>query len=360
MNLAVLIIDNRSLNSPDPSVRTTFALITVLIHLVSACAPSAASRSRGQASGRPPEASASAWPAGRDSHLLISAGARGGVFLLGGNTSSGPQLRDTLWQWTGNAWRVASVGGPNARLLGAAAFDTRRERLVLHGGAGRGSGTLFGDTWEWDGDGWKELDVATPGARDHHAMVYDPDHGRVLIYGGAGRGDASPIGMWAWDGTSWDKVDTTAGPGARFHHAMAFDTRRKRLVLFGGLIPGVRTPSSETWEWDGSRWERRVVRGPVPAPRSHHRMAFDAARGVTVLFGGSAGSQMFNDTWSWNGETWTQQAGESPAPRALHAMAYDMRRERVMLFGGILRWGGARSAELWEWDGRIWRSRGPA
>ena len=35
-------------------------------------------------------------------------------------------------------------------------------------------------------------------------------------------------------------------------------------------------------------------------------MAYDAARGVTVLFGGYDGANYLGDTWEWNGTSWTQ------------------------------------------------------
>src|SRR4051812_27020856 len=39
-------------------------------------------------------------------------------------------------------------------------------------------------------------------------------------------------------------------------------------------------------------------------PRSEHTMVYDAARGVTVLFGGSTGTSS-GETWEWNGSAWT-------------------------------------------------------
>jgi hypothetical protein len=37
-------------------------------------------------------------------------------------------------------------------------------------------------------------------------------------------------------------------------------------------------------------------------------MAYDGATGTAVLFGGAAFNPFaLNDTWTWNGSTWTQQ-----------------------------------------------------
>src|SRR3954468_16908234 len=75
------------------------------------------------------------------------------------------------------------------------------------------------------------------------------------------------------------------GPG------MAYDAADGQVVLFGGS-------AGRTWTWDGSDWTRRTpLHSPPPSP-SYYRygMAYDAANGQVVLFGGVAG-----DTWTWDG-----------------------------------------------------------
>ena len=48
---------------------------------------------------------------------------------------------------------------------------------------------------------------------------------------------------------------------------------------------------------------RRLAPKSAPSPRSGAAIAYDGARGVPVLFSGSADS----DTWTWNGRTWVHQ-----------------------------------------------------
>ena len=73
----------------------------------------------------------------------------------------------------------------------------------------------------------------------------------------------------------------------------------------------------------------------APSARYSHGMVYDSTRGVTVLFGGvaiSAGNQ--NDTWEWNGQSWTQmQVNDTPpvhsqasSPRPSGASRYLHRR----------------------------------
>jgi hypothetical protein len=57
----------------------------------------------------------------------------------------------------------------------------------------------------------------------------------------------------------------------------------------------------------------------APAPRSEPALAFDASTGQVVLFGGelagstSAAGEVMGDTWTWDGTSWTEQAGGAPA-----------------------------------------------
>src|SRR5262249_2802235 len=111
---------------------------------------------------------------------------------------------------------------------------------------------------------------------------------------------------------------------------------------------------SDTWEWDGQRWEQRAVSGP--GPMDHHVMVFDEARGVMVVQAGGADMKMRpGETWTYDGTTWTRIADSTagPGPRAHHAMTYDARRQRIVLYSGV-RGSNPRRRDTWEWDGRQW------
>ena len=146
--------------------------------------------------------------------------------------------------------------------------------------------------------------------------------------------------------------DTVFG---RRQHALAFDAARGRMVLFGGLV-GSSTVLRDTWEWDGATWIQRTPATSPPA-RFNHAMAFDAVRGRVVLFGGR-GTFGLDDTWEWDGTTWLQRTPMTkPASRDSHAMAWDPVRKRVVLFGGSS--GTGTVADTWEWDGNTWLLRAP-
>jgi len=138
---------------------------------------------------------------------------------------------------------------------------------------------------------------------------------------------------------------------------MVFDAARGVTVLFGGVANNA--PNGETWEFDGVTWTQRAE--PGPAPRSGHSMVYDAVRGVTVLFGGYT-TDFIGDTWEWNGTFWRLITASGPSRRTDAALAYDPVRQRTVLFGGCLSTttGNIYYNDLWEWDGINWTLRSPA
>jgi hypothetical protein len=130
---------------------------------------------------------------------------------------------------------------------------------------------------------------------------------------------------------------------------MAYDAQRGRAVLFGGL--GASGALGDTWEWDGSTWTQVASTGPVP--RHGHTMAYDARRQRTVLFGGEAqgpsGTQVFDDTWEWDGSSWSRVPIAGPLGRRGAAMVYDAQSEACLLFGGFDRNLGREVGDTWEY-----------
>jgi hypothetical protein len=139
------------------------------------------------------------------------------------------------------------------------------------------------------------------------------------------------------------------GPQPRRHAAMAFDIRRGKTVLFGGVTRSgdfyaTRPEDPATWEWDGSLWTQ--VEDIGPAPRLLSGVAFDEARGVTVLVGGLGPQfETLGDTWTWDGSYWTQVADTGPAVYR-PTMAYDAKAKVALLI--------APDGATWSWDGAEW------
>lgn len=107
------------------------------------------------------------------------------------------------------------------------------------------------------------------------------------------------------------------------------------MVVYG--MQRYPVPVSELWEFDGVRWSRaQFTLGPPP--RRGGSLVYDAARQVTLLFGGDSPWNTYDDRlWLWDGASW-QSVAPSPRPsvRTSHTMTYDSQRQRAVLFGG---WG---------------------
>ncbi len=93
---------------------------------------------------------------------------------------------------------------------------------------------------------------------------------------------------------SWS-LRTNDGPRARASHALAYDSARGVTVLFGGFNYETRSGFGDTWEWDGNAWMQRFPT-TSPAPRWGPVMVYDSVRNVTVLFGGTPGPQKTSGT----------------------------------------------------------------
>lgn len=183
------------------------------------------------------------------------------------------------------------------------------------------------------------------------AMAYDSARGVIVMFGGM-----SGVGRTAiCDGRTWELIGdqwalrSHSGPSPRAISAMAYDAKRGVVVLFGGLsgnyVSGF-TYLNDTWEWDGLHWTKRSMVGP--SPRAGHAMAYDSNRGVVVLFGGYSESAGTNDeTWEWDGESWAQRMVSGPSARTNFAMCFDAARGVCVLFG----WADDKT---WEWDGTKW------
>ncbi len=143
-------------------------------------------------------------------------------------------------------------------------------------------------------------------------------------------------------------------------HGMVYDAARDRIVVFGGATE--TAVSGLTYEWRENGW--RVAASEGPEPRTFPAMAYAAALGGTVLFGGNrvlfgdglSAENLLSDTWIWNGKNWRQVEGDGPGPRAEAAMAYDPVQKHLLLFGGYHITEGeiVSLGDSWAFDGMSW------
>jgi len=284
-----------------------------------------------------------AFPAARDGAGIAYDAATHSSVLFGG--AAGNSVYGDTWTWD-LTWRpMFPANSPSPRQGFGIAFDGAAGNVVLFGGSPTvpvGTGTAFGDTWTWDGNNWtQQFPSVSPPARVWTNMVYDPVTKTVVLFGGTNTpaGDDSFSDTWEWDGVSktWTELHPISHPSGRTMNQLVYDPVTRSVVLFGGVTTNL-TPLNDTWTWNGIDWTRHF---PVssPVPRNGPALAYDPELGGVLLFGGAIGaccSNNLNDTWLWNGVTWTEifPADTPPAPRNAPSMDFDSFRKVVLLFGG--------------------------
>ena len=288
--------------------------------------------------------------------------------IVHGGRGPVPQFWNDTWSWDGSSWTLLTTQGPSARSGQMLVFDEQRQCMTMFGGFD-GAQTLA-DTWTFRDGAWSRHLATGPAARHAAAACYDPVRGRVLLHGGANANFTADFGdAWEWDGQQW--LQAATGPSPRHGAAMVADSKRGQSLLFGGSSNGAFV--NDTWQRPSldlaapAREWKRIPTTPIP-PRRAPAMAYDAARGRTVMFGGfivggppwtGGGSGSYStqgDGYTWDGSTWTQMA-TTPTHRGFAAMAYDSARQRCVLFGGAqgsYPFPLTTLGDTWEWDGTTW------
>jgi|GEM_PF-6935053 len=182
------------------------------------------------------------------------------MLIFGGNNES--------HQPTNDVWRVRirKIGNdynitkeqlsptsplPASRVHHAAAWDIRREKMLVYGGMD-GTGNALGDLWAFDPktESWEEIVSAEggdPGPRYRHSAVWDNVYDRMIVYGGQrGTNEADYLGdMWFYypEENKWVHNDISSHLiTARAGHACTWDNEQKVMIIDGGetIIDGER------------------------------------------------------------------------------------------------------------------------
>jgi hypothetical protein len=136
-------------------------------------------------------------------------------------------------------------------------------------------------------------------------------------------------------------------PGPRWGHTFVYDPIRDNVLLFGGARER-GTFLNDTWTWDGNSWTHHQI--PSPPHRGFAAATFHADQGTVLLHGGRSNERTTNsDTWEWDGTNWKELEAKSPHQCDHHQIVYLEHEKKVMAFGG---WTGEDvSGDTWAWDG---------
>src|SRR5206468_3614756 len=150
------------------------------------------------------------------------------------------------------------------------ALSSRGSRLVL-------SPALEGETLV---SGWHEV---APPRRSWHVAVFDSRRNRLLLCGGAFHGT-----LWSYElvTRTWSEIPLTA-PGPDLVGACGiYDPIRDRVVVFGGRN-SYGDPSADTWVLDlrgAPQWTKLSATGLTP--REEASAAYDPVGDRMIVFGG--------------------------------------------------------------------------
>ncbi|HTL35448.1 MAG TPA: kelch repeat-containing protein [Kofleriaceae bacterium] len=197
---------------------------------------------------------------------------------------------------------------------------------------------------------WRQLRPMLPPSMYEHVAAFDPVRRRVVVFGGTIGGIETQRTLeYSIDTATWFDVSPTISPPARVLASMAYDAARGEMVLFGGYAQG--SLFFDTWLWNGRTWTQ--VATPVgPSARYNASMAYDSRRKKIVLFGGSPSTAT---TWEWDGAWHAVDVPDAPPSRYAAPMAYDPRRAEIVMTGGLDMSSAAINDGTWLWDGTAWR-----
>ncbi len=247
---------------------------------------------------------------------------------------------------------------PAGMMSSSAFYDSARQRLLVVGGDDGASGSTVPGVWAFALAGspvWSQVSTTgAPSNRRGQAAVYDRVHDRIVMFGGGQDNDVYLNDCWALSlsGTPvWTQLNPKGTPpGFRGFASAIYDSTRNRMVVFGGYAgSGV---FNDVWSlsFADTSWALLATAGTPPAARAACGTILDRANDRLVVFGGF-GSSVLSDTWalSFSGTpAWTQltPTGTPPAARYGDGAVYDPVRSRMVVFGGTPG-GAAAYSDTW-------------
>lgn len=257
--------------------------------------------------------------------------------LAAATSSAGGSLADPGLQWVNI---TSQLPQPGNRSDAALAYDSTAGYVVMFGGENPYNipVTYYSDTWTFLNGQWTNVTATAgtaPSPRWGFGLADDPANGGVVLFGGGPqKGPAELNDTWVFADGQWKNITASIGPAPPplYWGAMAYDNQTESVILFGGHTAS-STYTNETWSFNGDSWTELT---PVTSPpaRNSESLVYDAHDGYLLMFGGQNESYL-NDTWSYSAGDWSPiPSSTAPDPRLGAGIAYDSGLSEVVLFGG--------------------------
>ncbi|MGA1986618.1 MAG: kelch repeat-containing protein [Candidatus Sulfotelmatobacter sp.] len=258
--------------------------------------------------------------------------------------------------------------GPGTRTQATSIYDPTTDQMIMFGGQHAPTIVDFHDAWAVknviassasasENLNWVALlpTGTPPSGRFGHTAVYNPTSNRMLVFGG-GTGFPGPCvnDLWILQnpnsvGTpSWSELTPTGSlPPVREGHVVIYDSKANTMIVFGGTDCNGNY-YNDLWilnNADGStgtpKWTEAKPTGTLPAARSQSTATYDPVNRIVTIFGGTAGTTVYNDVWTLNSSSkipsWKEltPTGTAPTARYAHTAIYDSTNNRMVIEGGI-------------------------
>ena len=269
------------------------------------------------------------------------------------------------------AWVQLSPGTPvpSVRTNLGSTFAVASNSMIVCAGDDASFPPANTQTWALNNSGsgtpsWTQIGTGTnPGVRTSPGVAYSPSSqvfgpasNAVILFGGLNQSNPASVvfenDVWVLNPvspTNWSPVVTAGTPAPpRFGHAVAF--AGSKLYVIGGQNANSTTlpnpPNNnlmnDVWTLDFSSatplWSELLPSGPM-APRAFHSAIYDQANDQIILFGGTDGTNLRNDTWALHlgaAPFWSQllTGGSPPSARSSCSAVYHASADLMIVFGG--------------------------
>jgi RNA polymerase sigma factor (sigma-70 family) len=291
-------------------------------------------------------------------------GAGGTVYVCKWNATLAYDVAGRTWKDLGAKPRE------KCRLWGSMCYDPINKE-ILHAGGEGGSADI--STWVFDiaKNEWRKLDFGSPKLKELFAKSKDlrwqskdllgRTSSRHAVAETAAEAKVDLAAKAAELAAAAEKFAGEVGAaGLAGSEKLAGEVAVKRLTAAAAAVKaaGPALVSPITPEKIASvRSAREIFEQavdalwPEPPGRARSQIAFDAAAGKIVLFGGDGLDRTLSDTWVYDCKTrsWEQRfPAKSPAPRAGHITGWLPGAKRIVIAGGYSRTPLAQ--EIWTYD----------
>ncbi len=183
-------------------------------------------------------------------------------------------------------------------------------------------------------------------------FAYDAGHRQVVLLNLRDQ-------TWLWSNHQWGQAHPPVAPPRRTGAAFAWDAAMHAVLLFGGEAYGDQTLLQDTWAWNGSSWTEVGQGGQAPPASLMSIASYDPVRGEMVLVQSDIHFGTPIHLWTWNGIAWRPRSVLGGPTSPVAAIAFEPRTRTVIAIAGKCSGFECRS-QTWSWDGTTWHQLTPA